>query len=36
MQPPNEAICDLFVPMLIVVGLVLVVVCQFMFNKNEF
>ena len=36
MQPPNETICDLYLPLLIVVALLAVVVCQFMFNRNEF
>jgi len=29
MQPPNEAICNLFVPLLVVVGLIGVVVLQY-------
>jgi hypothetical protein len=36
MQPQNEILCDLILPVLIVVGLIGVVVCQFIFNRNEF
>lgn len=36
MQPPNEVICELFVPIVVVVALAAVVACQFIFNRNEF
>jgi predicted ABC-type sugar transport system permease subunit len=36
MPQPNEVICDLFVPIVVVIGLAAVVICQFIFNRNEF
>lgn len=33
-QPPNEAICNLFVPLLVVVGLIGVVVLQYAFGDD--
>ena len=36
MPQQNEIMCELLLPFLIVVGLIGVVVCQFMFNRNEF
>ena len=34
MQPPNEIVCNLFVPLLVVVGLIGVVVCQYAFGDD--
>ncbi len=36
MPQQNEIVCELLLPFLIVVGLIAVVVCQFIFNRNEF
>lgn len=36
MPQPNETLCDLYLPVIICVALLAVVVCQFIFNKNEF
>ena len=36
MQPPNEAICNLFVPLLITFGLLVVLLCQFAFSGDDF
>ena len=36
MQPQPESICDLFIPLLIVFGLLVIVVCQFAFSGEDF
>ncbi len=36
MQPANEVVCNLFVPLLIVLILGGVVVCQFLLSGKEF
>lgn len=36
MPPQNEIICNLFVPMVITLGLICTVALQFAFNGNDF
>jgi hypothetical protein len=36
MTPQPEALCDLLIPFIIVVGLLCVVLCQFAFNGKDF
>jgi hypothetical protein len=36
MQPPNEVLCNLFVPLLITLGLICTVALQYAFNGDDF